>query len=321
MVMDLLEQRALLSPVQPQVPRRAVDLGYASLVLITRLRDSLLGAVRLLDRCRQMADKAARGSATPLFFFDRTLQAEWQAAQRKRPQFPEPFLTAVASQYPAEVLAWRSLPELLDDVHTLMCRVEVRRAARAADGLIPVLLRMTADLPAAGRLAAILTDVVDDASITVIQPATGQGVQLLATGVADIAQLDVLLQDYWLNRKLDRRIVSAYQSGNPHPNTATVMSRWQFYRPAGLQPDGSLAGVQHWCHTTDSLAQHLRQNPERVLYVGEAIVPRQWAVGRVFPMVEGELDVLRRLDRAEVQKHLSARCPLLPPPRALSRVA
>ncbi len=297
-------------------PRRTMDLGYSSLVLLQRLRDSLLASEVLMQACLKADAKRQKNSPAPLFFFNRQLQAELEKSQPKKLDV-SPYTKA----YPAESLAYRQLPDLLDDVRTLMSQVEVRRAARSSLGLLDVLNRLAPMVPGTGELHALLSRVVDDQILTVIHPTARTGVKLLATGVADVAQLQVLLTEFQAGRKPDDRIITAYLGGNPHPNANSFTTRQQLFRSTALQPDGRVSGCEHWCHPDDSLNSVPLVQGERVIYIGEAVVPRTWAVGRAFPMVAGDVELVKRLDRAEVTAWLKARCPKLPVDMPLARVA
>lgn len=297
-------------------PRRAMDLGYLSLVLLQRLRDCLLASEVLMRAVQKAEDKRRRQSPAPLFFFNRQLQAE---LEKSRP--PKSDVSGFAKSHPAESLAYRQLPDLLDDVNTLMSQVEVRRAARSSPGLMDVLGRLGPTVPGTGALHALLSRVVDDQILTVINPISRTGVKLLATGVADVAQLQVLFTEFQPGRKPDDRIVTAYLGGNPHPNANTFTTRQQLFKPTALQQDGRVSGCEHWCHPDDSLNTVPLVQGERVMLIGEALVPRTWAVGRTFPTVAGDLELVKRMDRAEVTAWLGARCPQLPKELPLARVA
>jgi hypothetical protein len=297
-------------------PRRSMDLGYSSLVLLQRLRDSLLASEVLIQVMHKAEEKRRRHSPSPLFFFNRQLQSE---LEKSRPAKPD--MSAFTKSHPAESLAYRQLPDLLDDVNTLMSQVEVRRAARSSPGLMDVLGRLTSAVPGTAKLHALLSRVVDDQILTVINPRSRTGVKFVATGVADVAQLQVLFTEFQPGRKPDDRIITAYLGGNPHPNANTFTTSQQLFKPTALQPDGRVNGCEHWCHPDDSLNTVPLVQGERVMLIGEAVVPRTWAVGRAFPMVAGDLELVKRMDRAEVTAWLSARCPQLPREKPLARVA
>jgi hypothetical protein len=297
-------------------PRRTIDLGYSSLVLLQRLRDSLLASEVLMQAMQKAEAKQRKFSPAPLFFFNRKLQAELVQA---RPAKLDP--SAFTKAMPAECLAYRQLPDLLDDVNTLMGQVEVRRAARSSPGLVDVMGRLASTVPGTRELYTLLANVVDDQVITMIHPGSRTGLKLLATGIADVAQLQVLATEFQPGRKPDDRVITAYLGGNPHPNAGTFTTKQQLFKTTALQPDGRVVGCVHWCHPDDSLNTVPLVQGERVLLIGEALVPRTWAVGRAFPMVPGDVELVKRMDRTEVTAWLAARCPQLAKDAPLARVA
>src|SRR5215211_6925561 len=107
---DPFDRRASAQSTAPRAPANP-DSAFAARTRLARLRDALTRAARTL--------RPARWNEPAVFFFDRKRQAELEAA---RPVLPGPF------------------PELTNLITTelaaLLAAVEVRRVARATDGLM-----------------------------------------------------------------------------------------------------------------------------------------------------------------------------------------
>jgi hypothetical protein len=276
-----------------ETPRAAPDAAFDARPRLLGLRGALARAAARL--------RPGRWNEPPVFFFDRRRQADLEAA---RPAPPDRFadLTAlVAAELPA-----------------LCAAVEVRRVARALDGLAAAARALAPHCPAARDLAELLA-VPDDEVFLALAPAAGTGVRLHLRGAADVAQLYRLLGPNpptpfpaW-----ERGFESSSPLGG---GVGEGPSPFQLYAPAALRADGTLpaafGGCEHWLWPTQPLAAVPRVNGERVVLVGPAVVRPALDVGPRFPLLAVEGEVVQTLDAAQATAELSRLCgrPLPAPP-------
>lgn len=290
-------------------PRPAFDPGYAAHGLLTRLRDALAASARLIGECRKRhARTTGRWGVPALFFFD--------TPTTEPGTFPQPHLDALAPKMPAEVKAWESLPDLLDDALTLLpAVVGVRRTARAIDGLKERAAELADVLPAAKELCDFLA-VPDDQVVLAIHPASRTGVRVVMRGIAEVHQLHVLLANEWTGPQPDARIVDACRDSRPDPDASVFLARWQLFHPSALRPDGTLprgfGGSDSWVWGERSPTVLPLVKGERVVLLGEPTYRAGWEVARKFPRMNGELELTERLSVSAVTEWLAKRCPELP---------
>lgn len=294
------------------------DLPVQAVPLLARLRDALRLSADLLAACeslRQAADrKRASWGEPPLFFFDRAAQAERETARRSTPVFPEPYLAEVSARMPVAATAWRDLSSLLDDALTVLpASVECRRVARATTGLPAVAAAIGRYLPAAKELAELLA-VPDDEVLLVVDVDRRTATRVLLTGIADVHQLTILLADTLPHhRRPDPRIAAAYRNARPDASASVALAPFQLLRPAALNPDGGVpagfAGSDYWLWGPEPTATLPRENGERVVLLTAATVPHSWDVGRRFPRLLADLQLLEVLSRQRLSGWFRARCP------------
>ncbi|MEO2089611.1 MAG: hypothetical protein ABGY75_08970 [Gemmataceae bacterium] len=276
----------LHTPTVPAPPPPRSDLGYSTLTFFARLRDALRSTARSLH--------ADRSGVPRLFFFDRDAQRELAAEQSH--QMIDP----------------RAADLIADALTLLPASVEVRRAARATDGLRGAIAAVAKVHKPARELVELL-DVPDDQVVLAIHPEARVGVRVLIRGVADVHQLHVLLADLLPGRRVDSRILDAYLDADPDPDAAVMAARFQMFRPTALRPDGTLprgfAGSDHWVWGEQSPAALPLESGERVVLLGEPAFAAEWDVGRKFPRLNAEVERVEALGRAEVERWLAARCP------------
>lgn len=304
---------ALADAPAPAIPR-GPDPTFQSLALLTRLRNSLREAGWLIAECRKQHGRSRGKWGVPkLFFFHRP--AETTSTE---PTFPEPYLGELVAKMPAEVLAWNTLPDLLDDALTVLpAAVEARRAARTVDGLAEAAAGLADVLPAAGEVAGLLA-VPDDQVVLAIHPEQRFGVKVMIRGVADVNQLHVLLADELPGPPVDPRIADAYRAARIDPDAGIFTARFQMFRPDALRADGTLpggfAGSDSWVWGDESPAVLPLERGERVVLLGKPVAKAGWAVERKFSRLPGDVEVLEHLSEADVTRWLAARCPALPKP-------
>ncbi|VTR91060.1 Uncharacterized protein OS=Ktedonobacter racemifer DSM 44963 GN=Krac_0815 PE=4 SV=1 [Gemmata massiliana] len=267
---------ANLSDYRAGVPPVALpdtgDPAFAARPRLLVLREALIRAAKQL--------RPARWNEPAVFFFDAKRQAELEAVRSAEPDRFAELTALIAAELPA-----------------LLAHVEVRRLARALDGLKAAALAMAPHAAAANDLADLLT-VPDDEVFLVVAPNERTGVRLHVRGAAGIAQLHRLLAE----------------TGLTYPSTPSLKGRgeklgFQMFKPAALLPDGTLpvglAGCEHWLWPTQALAAIPRVAGERVVLVGPATVRPALDVEPRFPEMSVESEVIQTLNPFQVTDVLS----------------
>ena len=275
----------------------APDIAFAALPLLRRLRDALRLAARFRDGVRRLEAKRNQWGVPRLFFFDRDLQAEWNAV---RPQ-----------ERPRDNDA--ALADLADDALTVLSAcLLTRRAARAVTGLADAAAGLAADHPRARELVDLLA-LPEDEVFLVIHPTARAGFRVTTRGVADVYQFHALLADAVTGDpgrgllpgpRPDPRVLAAYRDQPHDSDVAVAAARFQFFRPSALRADGTLpsgfAGSDDWLWGREPLASVPRVGGERIMLIGEPAFRETWEAARRLPRVNGELDVIEVLSAAAV---------------------
>ena len=325
--------RAATDDTPISLPRVHADSAFAARPLFLRLTETLERVAELLGECRRMESRATRHDhkwgVPALFFTDDAAQREWVAKQPPRQAFPQPYLGLLAPALPRLADAWDRLPDLLDDALALLAdSIDVRRMARAVRGL-----RIAAKaVPQAAELAGVLAMPEEEVWL-VIHPAARSGYRVTLEGVADIAQLHVILADALTGDPADGYLSGRRPTGEAldacretgWTEGVEATARFQFYRPDALGTDGTLpvgfAGSDHWYWNTESLADVPQEKGERILIVGDPVLPKAWEVVRCHSRISARADVLEVLPRAEVERWLQARCTEFSPETAWAKRA
>jgi len=264
------------------------DVAAAALPLFVRLRDALREHARPSPR--------RRWNVPPLFFFDR----KCEAARPARPSGID-----------------RDLADLLDDALTVVAAsFEARRAARTVSGLAAAAL--ASPLRPARELAGLLA-VADDEIVRVIHPAARTGFRVLVRGIADFSQFHALLADAVTGdpglgklpgARPDPRVLAAFRGDDPDPDVTTFPARFQFYRSEALRETGAIPhgfqGKPFWLWGCEPLSTVAAVDDERRVLIGASVFPASWSVGRKFPGLFGELDLLEVLSRDAVLDEIAA---------------
>jgi hypothetical protein len=263
--------------------------AYDARPRFTQLRDELAAMVS--------ARTPGRWKEPPLFFFDRRRQAELETA--RSPSSVEPF-AEVSNRIAAELPA-------------LCASVEVRRVARAIDGLHDAAGVLAVACHAARDLADLLA-VPDDEVFLVLHPAGRAGFRLVARGVADVGQFHILIANALVGgQPMPERFVAACRDVSPATPAGVPMvaeARFQMYAPAALRPDGTLpagfGGCEHWLWPAMALATVPRIGGERVVLLGPPAYSATWDVARRFPAMPAELRVIETLSPLRVAECLAS---------------
>jgi hypothetical protein len=222
-------------------------------------------------------------------------------AARERPsRWGEPAAFFFDAKRQAELVAARSpRPEphveltahIRDRMPDLIESVEVRRVARATAGLRAAADALAPRLPAARDLSELLA-VPDDEVFLAVAPEGRVGVRLHVRGAARVADLHSLLAPVFGYEPL------------------------QLFRPAAVQPDGTLpagvAGCGHWLWPTQPLAAVPRVGGERVVIVGPAAVTSAPDAEPRFPGLVVECELVQTLSVGQVAAALERLCGVRP---------
>jgi hypothetical protein len=259
---DPFDRRTGTLPIEPRAA--APEPAFVARAQLARLHAALVRAAKTLH--------PARWNEPAVFFFDRKRQAELEAA---RPVPSEPF---------------RELTNLIaDELHVLVGSVEVRRVARATDGLREAAGALASRCRAARELVELLA-VPDDEVFLALAPGDRKGVRLSVRGAADVAQL--------------HRLVAF--------GLDVADSSFQLLAPAALLADGALptgfAGCEHWLWPTQPLAAVPRIGGERVVLVGPAVVRAALDVELRFPGLAVECETVQTLNAFQTAEALSRLC-------------
>jgi hypothetical protein len=259
---DSFDRRTSVQPTEARAPSTP-DPAFAARARLARLRDALTRAAKTL--------RPARWNEPAVFFFDRKRQAELEAA---RPVLPGPF------------------PELTnliaDELHGLVGSVEVRRVARATDGLREAASALASRCRAARELVELLA--VPEEVFLALAPGDRKGVRLYVRGATDVAQFHRLVADA----------------------LGVADNSFQLLVPAALKSDGTLptgfAGCEHWLWPTQPLAAIPRIGGERVVLVGPAVVRAALNVELRFPGLVVECETVQTLNAFQTAEALSRLC-------------
>jgi hypothetical protein len=272
----------------PARPACVPDPGYDAVSWFTHLRDRLAAAIPTRTH--------RAWKEPPVFFFDRRRQAELDATRPAPPADADPY---------AEVSA-----HIRAELPGLFASVEVRRVARAVDGLRRAAEALAPVCPAAKDLTDLLA-VPDDEVFLVLDPARRVGFRLAARGLVDVGQFHLLLGDA-VAGGVPERFVAACRDANAAVPAGVPMvaeARFQLYAPAALRADASLpttfGGCEHWLWPTAPLAAVPRIDGERVVLLGPPAYLATWDVSRRFPAMPAELRVVEALSPFRVAERLS----------------
>ena len=242
---------------------------------------------------------SSRWKEPPVFFFNERRQAEYEAVRESAPG--DPFAEVAAS--------------IAGELPELFASVEVRRVARAIDGLQSAAEVLAQTCPAAKDLANLLA-VPDDEVIVVLHPERRAGFRLAIRGIADLGQFHILLADAvtgdCFRLHVPQRFVAACRDVNPTtpagvPMVARRDSRCT--RPPHCNPMARFprewAAADHWLWPTTALASVPRIDGERVVLLGPPAYHATWDVTRRFPAMPAELRLMESLSPFRVAERLS----------------
>lgn len=293
-----LLDRATIAPIAQPSPRPVAvpDSGYDALRRLAGLRDELAAA--------RPAHKRNRWKEPAVFFFDPRRQAELEMAR------PAPVATDPFAELTNHIAA---------ELPVLLASVEVRRVARAIDGLLSAAESLAPVCPAAKNLAALLA-IPDDEIFLVLYPERRAGFRVAVRGLADVGQFHILLADavtgdsasgFLPGPPMPERFVAACRDVNPTTPAGVPMAaeaRFQMYMPAALRADGTLptgfGACEHWLWPTAALASVPRIDGERVVLLGPPAYRATWDVTRRFPAMSADLRLIEALSPARVAERL-----------------
>ena len=270
----------------PQRQEGVLDEGYEALPHLTRLRDRLAAALA--------AQQSSHWKEPLIFFFDQRRQGEFAESRQTIPTDPFADISAAIEA----------------ELPMLIASIDVRRVARAIDGLRRTAEALAMKCSPAKELADLLA-VPDDEVVVVLFPDHRAGFRFAIRGVADVGQFHILLTNtlagdpasiHLVNRPFARRFVTTSRAANASTPAGVPMvaeARLQLYAPMALLPDGSLpsgmGGCEHWLWPTTPLALAPRVNGERVVLAGPPAFRATWEVSPRFPSLPAELRPIETL--------------------------
>lgn len=275
MPVRLRERAAAPAPTTrlPSRPASGPDPGYDALSRLVRLRGQLAAALP--------TPKRSRWKEPPVFFFDRKRQTEFDAV---RPVVnADPFAEVSAS--------------IAAELPPLYASVEVRRVARAVDGLRETANMLATQCSAARDLAELLA-VPDAEVIVVLDRQRRTGFRFVARGVADVGQFHILMADAIGGEPIAPRFVAACRDVNPATPAGVPMiadARFQLSTGEGEQ----------WLWPATPLASVPRTDGERVVLLGPPAYRTNWEVTRRFPAMPAEVRVIETLSPRRVAEWLT----------------
>jgi hypothetical protein len=266
------------APTLPPRPTQQRDVAVVAIPLLEKLRDCLRLAAthRQLIRKLEAASPEAIWGVPPLFFFDHRHGVE------PRPSSLRDDVTRDAARRdPIGAAAWQQLPDLCDDVLTVLSsEVEARHAARAVEGFRASVEVLAGENLRVRELSHVL-NLTDDQVVRIIDPLGRTGLRLWVRGLADVNHLGLLLN----------RISPAI---------------WrQFYRPEALRSDGTLppglSGADHWFWGREAVSTVPLLEGERTLLVD---IPARQPItceSRMKVRIHGEIRVLETMTTNQVE--------------------
>lgn len=267
-------------PFPANTRRTGPDPAVAALPLLRALRDTVPAAAAFADTCHQLARQAERRQSPPAYFFHHAFAQPPVLSDLDR------FGPAVVRERPDLAATWTDLSDRCADAVSLArASAAVRRVARAVPGLIERISELADDHAGCRKLRDALA-VADDFPLTIIAPNVNCGWRFLLHGVADLHHLHGLLAD------------TVGPGANPIDADGLTTLRYQFVRPSGLRPDGTLptgpVGVDHWLWGHERPTELPAVQGERLLLLTDAPYPR------AIPAAPDDPDIPARLELLEV---------------------
>jgi hypothetical protein len=289
------------------------DAGYEARLRLVKLRDRLAAATSI---------SLSRWKVPELFFSDKRREAERRAN------------TTLTSKDPFAPLS----EEIAAELPSLCSSPDVRRAARAIEGLGDAARTLAPKCEAARDLADLLA-VPDDEAVLALDPDAGLGLRLTVRGIADVGQFHVLLAAAVAEESVgvgpqepvpSRLVHACRNSGPPTPAGVPMVmeARFQMYTPEALRPDGTLptgfGGCGAWLWPATGLSAVPRVDGVRVILLGPPAYAAKWDVVTRFPAMPAELNVVEVMSPFRVAEELSRLTghtisPATPRPRALEK--
>ena len=207
----------------PQRQEGVLDEGYEALPHLTRLRDRLAAALA--------AQQSSHWKEPLIFFFDQRRQGEFAESRQTIPTDPFADISAAIEA----------------ELPMLIASIDVRRVARAIDGLRRTAEALAMKCSPAKELADLLA-VPDDEVVVVLFPDHREGFRFAIRGVADVGQFHILLTNtlagdpasiHLVNRPFAKRFVTTSREANA--STPGRRSDGGRGSPPALRTNGALA--------------------------------------------------------------------------------
>ncbi|MEL7235070.1 MAG: hypothetical protein AAGK74_11260, partial [Chloroflexota bacterium] len=161
-----------------------------------------------------------------------------------------------------------------------------------------------------------LTGVLHDEELLVLHPDQRVGFRVKISGIADNFQLQVLLADAimgdpadgWMDgEKFPDEVVAAMRDANPDEEI-TTKSKFNMLNYVALNADktvgSGLGDMFHWIYSEDTPEAIFPFNGVRVVLIGKRPYDLAFNAGRTFGMMPGRVEVVEKLDKAQVEAWL-----------------
>jgi hypothetical protein len=263
---------------------------YACLKTLRTLHDALKTAVHFAEEVQR---EQCKWGVPPLFFFHADSPKSVQLMNA-------PEAMRLARRKPKLAAGWSQAAELIDAlIPQLIGSHRLRNIARAMPELKLQCRQLAGLLPGCHRFAELLS-LADDIIATILFTRERLSFRIMARGLVNLGQLQLLLQQRMPGTKPDPRLVAVLHGEPVDPTCNVATIRWQFYREAALKPDGTLPpgfdGIEHWLWEAERLDASV------TIVAGPAVYPRQWLMADPIPGLETSIEILETIEAIPVSK-------------------
>jgi hypothetical protein len=256
-------------------------------------REPMLACLRrVLPLCCELADVVRAQVGEPPPGMSEYAAGNWGSRRANEA------LRRATTRMPEASEAWERLQAIWPGAIALLSS-DAEGRAEAAD-ILPETEALQDVHEAAGWLAALL-NVLDGAPFVAIEPATGNGIVGLMSGVVDNFQLNVLLMEAlpWTgSRRVSRAAAAAARGEGPQQTKETVVGVWDLYSYAALGPGGTLPEAGGEDEQPDEtliwdqgMPAHIPElDGHRVILLAPTAFDRSWRAQRMFVNLPATLE-------------------------------
>lgn len=218
-----------------------------------------------------------------------------------------------AQTMPHQNAAWEALKIFWRPAIAVFSRnSESRSAARH----LREFASQVSDYHEAGHWLKMMLTVLDNEPIVVIEPSTSLGIQGRISGIVDNFQLNTILMDvfpkqgWFARRRVSRRVADIARGNGPQQSHHMVSSTWNLYTWKAIESNlnlpesGDYSASTHWIWNEGTPADIPVFDQHRVILLGPPTYKRVWQSLRIFANLPGNLEVVRKLTKVEVNNWL-----------------